>query len=141
MHGHDCVCVECWQLLVSQTDQPQADRISPGARSRQTFEHFASRAAESVLSTTDRNSDPWAWLSFTHALIVSFLSVTCVNEIDLFMQALTVIEDSVTRRSRDLALLKLEKAEPDTSEAERSLPASSDISCKYYITDKINISE
>lgn len=57
------------------------------------------------------------------------------------MQALTVIEDSVTRRSRDLALLKLEKAEPDTSGAERSLPASSDISCKYYITNKINISE
>lgn len=48
------------------------------------------------------------------------------------MQALTVIEDSVTRRSRDFALLKLEKAEPDTSVAERSLPASSDISWKDY---------
>lgn len=55
-----------------------------------------------------------------------------------FLQALTVIADSVTRRSRDLALLKLEKAEPDTSGTERSFPASSDISYKYYITNKIN---
>lgn len=61
----------------------------------------------------------------------------CIELCVSFVEALTVIEDSVTRRSRDLALLKLEKAEPDTSGAKRSFPASSDISYKYYITNKI----
>lgn len=42
----------------------------------------------------------------------------------------TVIDDSVTLRSSDLALLKLAKVELDTSGTERSLPASSDKSYK-----------
>ena len=52
------------------------------------------------------------------------------NAGDIF-PALTVIDDSVTLRSNDLALLKLTKLELDTSGAKQSLPVSSDISCKY----------
>lgn len=54
----------------------------------------------------------------------------------LELSALTVIDDSVTRRSSDLALLKFAKVELDTSGTERSFPASSDISYKYKIRIK-----
>lgn len=46
------------------------------------------------------------------------------------LSTLTVIEDSVTLRSNDLALLKLAKVELDTSGTERSFAESSDISYK-----------
>lgn len=52
---------------------------------------------------------------------------------------LTVIEDSVTLRSRDLALLKLAKVELETSGAERSFPASRDISYKIKIRGKLSL--
>lgn len=46
------------------------------------------------------------------------------------LSTLTVIEDSVTLRSNDLALLKLAKVELDTSGTEQSFAESSDISYK-----------
>lgn len=46
---------------------------------------------------------------------------------------LTVIEDSVTLRSSDFALLKLAKVGLGSLGTERPFPASSDISYKYRI--------
>ena len=54
--------------------------------------------------------------------------VFCPLVMTLDCTELTVIEDSVTLRSSDLALLRLAKVELDTSGTERSFPASSDIS-------------
>lgn len=51
----------------------------------------------------------------------------------LYCTELTVIEDSVTLRSSDLALLKLAKLELDTSGTERSFPASSDNSYEQKV--------
>lgn len=53
------------------------------------------------------------------------------------LSTLTVIEDSVTLRSNDLALLKLAKVELDTSGTERSFAESSDISYKYKMYKKL----
>lgn len=59
--------------------------------------------------------------------------IFCPLVITLYCTELTVIEDSVTLRSSDLALLKLAKVELDTSGTERSFPASSDISYREKV--------
>lgn len=139
VHERVSATLSGWGLLAAAVwprEQPQTEWTTP-ARLSDQFSANSNRMVQRVGG--NKLSDVLYWCTVCQITWIWHIPKVTLTCIAITLHVLTVIEDSVTLRSRDLALLILAKVELDTSGTERSFPASRDISYKSNIRVKLKL--